>query len=108
MEATRLSDSLHGVMEQVAREGHPDLPSDLFLRLSSYCGVYSGLSGKRFDLTSTLQPFGFDFSDDGDLTSPDFGSLVYNVYPQLLNFSEPTQDLKVWQAFNCKYSNLET
>eukprot|EP01036_Dinobryon_divergens_P027125 gene27125-35847_t len=56
--------------------------------ISTFSETDPAKSSKRYDLQEGLQPFGFEFGADGALTSADFSSLVYNVYPQVMNFAE--------------------
>ena len=59
--------------------------SDVLLKLSSYCGVYSSQSGKRYDIDGLLNR----------LYSESFDSVLYSLEPDLGDFTESSDDLKV-------------
>ncbi len=61
--------------------------SNTLLKLAAYCGGYSAQSGKRFDVQDTLEQV--------NAMGVTFDSLMYELEPDVANFIESSDDLKV-------------
>lgn len=62
-----------------------DTNSNVMLKLSSYCGFYNSQSGKRFDIDGLLNR----------LYSESFESVLFSLEPDMSDFAESSDDLKV-------------
>lgn len=62
-----------------------DTHSNVLLKLSSYCGFYNSQSGKRYDINGLLDR----------LYSESFEAVLFSLEPDMSDFSESSDDLKV-------------